>query len=112
MRLLDVDIQSSAGRVDASLSGEVDLSTVAGLERRLDEVIGASAEVVLLDLRGVTFLDSSGLRLMLRLDARQREHGGRLVLVRGGRRVARVLELTGADERLELIGDPSELDGR
>ncbi|CAN5511417.1 hypothetical protein BH20ACT19_BH20ACT19_13360 [soil metagenome] len=109
--LLDVDIQSSAGRVDASLCGEVDLSTVAALERRLEEGLADTPETLVLDLRKVTFLDSSGLRLMLRLDKRQSEAGGRLVVVRGGRRVARVLELTGADERLELVGDPSEVAG-
>lgn len=110
--LLEVDISSCTGRVDASLAGELDLSTVGDLEGRLDDALDASVEIVLVDLREVTFLDSSGLRLMLRLDERQRQAGGRLVVVRGGRRVARVFELTGADERLELIGEPSELKER
>ncbi len=112
LSLLDVHISSSAGRVDASLAGEVDLSTIGGLEGRLEEALCASPGTLVLDLRAVTFLDSSGLRLMLRLDERQREAGARLVVVRGGRRVARVLELTGVDERLELVSDPSEVDGR
>lgn len=63
----------------------------------------------MVDLRLVTFLDSSGLRLLLRLDERQRSAGGRLVIVQGGRRVARVFELTGAGERLEIVGDPAEI---
>lgn len=111
MSLLDVDISHANGRLSVAVAGELDLSTVAELEQRVEEGLALSPEMVLLDLRGVTFLDSSGLRLMLQLDKRQRDGGGRLVVVRGGRRVARVLELTGAEERLELIGDPSELDG-
>jgi len=65
---------------------------------------------VVLDLRELTFLDSSGLRLILALQAGVHERGGRLVLVRGPRRVHRVLELTRADEELEIVADPGEID--
>lgn len=85
------------------------MSTVAELESRLEEPLSGEPMLLVLDLREVTFLDSSGLRLVLRLHERQSEAGGRLVLVQGGRRVARVLELTGAGERLEIVGDPSEI---
>lgn len=108
--LLDVNISTSDGRILASLSGEVDLSTIAEAESRFEEVLGGAHELFVLDLREVTFLDSSGLRLMLRLDERQRGEGRRLTVVRGGRRVARVLELTGADQRLHFVSDPAELD--
>jgi len=110
MSLLDMNISTSDGRVLAALSGEVDLSTVADVETRFEEVLEGAPALLVLDLREVTFLDSSGLRLMLRLDERQRSEGRRFTVVRGGRRVARVLELTGADERLELVSDPAELD--
>jgi len=110
--LLDVNISTSEGRVLASLCGEVDLSTVAEIESRFEEVLGGAPDRFVLDLREVTFLDSSGLRLILRLDQRQRGAGRRLTVVRGGRRVARVLELTGVDEQLDLVSDPIELDGR
>lgn len=110
MSLLDMNISTSDGRVLAALSGEVDLSTVADVETRFEEVLRGAPALLVLDLREVTFLDSSGLRLMLRLDERQRSEGRRFTVVRGGRRVARVLELTGADERLDLVSDPAELD--
>lgn len=109
MRLFDVHLNEPGdGRLDASLSGEIDLSTVADLESRLEEGLRANPELLVIDLREVTFLDSSGLRLLLRLDERQRGREGRLVLVRGGRRVSRVFELTGADEHLNFVSDPSE----
>ena len=110
MKLFDVQISESGnGRVDAALSGEIDLSTVAELEARLKGSLDGGVPLLVLDLREVTFLDSSGLRLLLRLDERQKGIGGRMVLVQGGRRVARVFELTGAGERLEIVDDPSEL---
>ena len=110
MKLFDVQISESGnGRVDAALSGEIDLSTVAELEARLKGSLDGGVPLLVLDLREVTFLDSSGLRLLLRLDERQKGIDGRLVLVQGGRRVARVFELTGAGERLEIVTDPSEI---
>jgi len=108
MSLLDLNISSADGRVLAALSGEVDLSTVTEVEMQFEEILRGAPELLVLDLREVTFLDSSGLRLMLRLDERQRSGGRRLTVVRGGRRVARVLELTGADERFDLVSDPAE----
>lgn len=111
VKLFDVDLSGPTnGRLDAALSGEIDLSTVAELEQRLEDPLHGGPTLLVLDLRQVTFLDSSGLRLLLRLDERQRGLGGRMVLVQGGRRVARVLELTGAGERLEMVTDPSEID--
>ena len=110
MKLFDVHLsQPGTGRLEAALSGEIDLSTVAELEERLEGPLHGEPPLLVLDLRQVTFLDSSGLRLLLRLDERQRNLGGRMVLVQGGRRVARVFELTGAGERLEIVADPSEI---
>lgn len=110
MRLFDVQLsQPGNGRLDAALSGEIDMSTVGELEKRLEEAFEGDLSLLMLDLREVTFLDSSGLRLLLRLDGRQKDGGGRLVIVQGGRRVARVFELTGAEKRLEIVADPSEV---
>ena len=72
--------------------------------------IDGNLGVVALDLREVSFLDSSGLRLMLRLHKDLGEAGRRLVLVQGPRRVARVFELTGAEDQFEIVADPSEID--
>ena len=110
MKLYDVQLSEPGnGRLDAALTGEIDLSTVEEVQSRLEGSLGGDTTLLVLDLRKVTFLDSSGLRLVLRLDERQKDIGGRLVIVQGGRRVARVFELTGAGERLEIVADPAEV---
>ena len=108
MRLLEVDISRREGAVEARLTGELDLSTVADLEEQMRSALDEAPPLIVLDLREVTFLDSSGLRLILRLDRAQKEEGRRLTVVRGGRRVDRVFELTGAAEELQLVDDPAE----
>jgi len=109
MKLFSVEIAQRDGGIEAALSGEIDLSTVEELQERLETALEDDPRLIVLDLRQVSFLDSSGLRLILRLNKRQEDNDGRLVLVRGGRRVARVLEITGADRELEQVDDPSEI---
>lgn len=108
MALFDVDITEEAESLRVALSGEVDLSTVGEIEERVESSLDGGRPLLVLDLRKVTFLDSSGLRLMLRLNESQSSDGGRLVVVQGNRRVSRVLELTGAADMLELVADPSQ----
>lgn len=109
VKLFDLQLsEPEPGRLDAAVTGELDLSTVSELQERLERSLDAPAMLVV-DLREVTFLDSSGLRLLLRLDERQKTAGGRLVLVQGGRRVARVFELTGAGRQLDMVADPADI---
>ena len=107
--LFDVHISEGPLGPVAALSGEVDLSVAEAVEERLRTTLSDEPGVLVLDLREVEFLDSSGLRVVLSLDRDQRDRGGRLVVVRGGRRVARVMELTGADRQLEMVDDPAEI---
>jgi anti-sigma B factor antagonist len=102
---------SSAGDALIALTGELDLSGVPALDQEIEE-LAASPDVkrVILDLRGLAFLDSSGLRVVA-LAARRLSAADRsLVLVRGRESVQRVFEITRMSERLEFVDDPM-LDG-
>jgi anti-anti-sigma factor len=91
------------------LTGELDMAGVDQLERLLatDQADGAATFVV--DLRELTFIDSSGLRALIMADQRVRAAGGRLVVVRGSGRVNEVLEMTGIAKRIELVDEPPGL---
>jgi anti-sigma B factor antagonist len=90
-------------------TGELDLSGASVLEDELDR-LAAEPELatVVLDLRGLEFMDSSGLRLVVMADMRAREAGRRFALVRGGDTVHRVFEITRMSERLEFVNAPEE----
>ena len=112
MRLFDVEATPrGGGGTTLTLSGELDLSTIQPLEQVVAGLNGR-AELVVLDLRALDFLDSTGLRLMLRLHAALQQAGGRLVVVRGPRRVHRVFELTRAVDELEMVADPADIDAQ
>jgi len=88
-----------------ALRGELDLSTTDRVQRELDRVEAASPSVLKLDLSGLTFLDSTGLRLIVAADQRAREADRRLVVVKGPVAVHRVFSITKLDERLEMVDE-------
>jgi anti-sigma B factor antagonist len=109
--ILEVASDERDGLVHVSLRGELDLSTVGKVDDELQRWEGSDSGVVLLDLSKLTFLDSTGLRCVVRADERAREEGRRLVVVKGPEAVQRVFEITRLQERLELVDDASSVQG-
>ena len=64
-----------------SVTGEVDSFTAPALEQELEWVLGDGASNAVVDLAGVGFIDSTGLRVLLKALPRFEQRGGRLVLV-------------------------------
>jgi anti-anti-sigma factor len=100
------------GALSIALAGELDLSGAAQMEASLAEAErslaeGGKARRLVIDLGRLTFLDSTGLRLLLQADMRAREGGYELVLRPGGPSVQRVFEVTGALDVLRFE-DPAE----
>jgi anti-anti-sigma factor len=92
----------------ARLAGEVDLSNVDGLAARLEAGVSNRAEGLVLDLGDVTYLDSTGLRMVFRLARRLGDRQQRLrLVVPASSRVARVLHLSGVGAVAEVV-EPSE----
>jgi anti-anti-sigma factor len=93
-----------------SLRGELDLGAVPSLEPELERLAGEPGlETVALDLRGLEFMDSSGLRLVVLTEQRLRGAGRRLALVRGPQSVHRVFEITRMAERLDFVDEPEQV---
>ena len=78
-----------------SMQGELDLANADDLERELIRVEGSDALSIVIDLSGLQFIDSTGVRLLLSAHARSRADSNRLTLLRGPKPVQRVFELTG-----------------
>jgi anti-sigma B factor antagonist len=110
-RPFSVDVRPHRDVVRVCPSGEVDLATVATIQARVDELTAAGFRRLVLDLRGVTFLDSTGLRLVLELEASARAEGWHLTLVEGPPEVQRVFELAGLRAGLAFV-DAVEADLR
>ena len=92
------------GTVSIALAGELDLAGASRLEARLEEIERDGPARLVVDLRRLVFIDSTGLRLLLQAAARARERGCELVLRPGEPSVQRVFEVTGALDVLRFEG--------
>jgi anti-anti-sigma factor len=98
---------SLAGRTAViALAGELDIAGAAALER---ELAGLDAGAVVVDLRGLGFIDSSGLRALAVAAQRAKRAGHRFALVPGAAQVMRVFDITRMRERLDFVADPGEV---
>jgi anti-anti-sigma factor len=102
-RLFEVRTDRRDGAVIVVASGEIDLSSSPELRAALRDP-SAHGDTVVLDLRDVTFMDSSGLGVIVGQHKRAREEGFRFaVAVDGAENVERILELSGLVSLLEIL---------
>lgn len=107
MNLLEVTTENNGRAVRVALAGELDISSASQVEQEIAGAEADEAPVIVLDLRKLDFMDSTGLRVILAADSRAREQGRRLVIVRGPDAVQRIFKITRLDERLDMVDDPS-----
>lgn len=90
-----IDVHREREAVRVAPVGELDLATVAPLGRRLDELRASGCRSVLLDLRRLRFIDSSGVHLILKWDSHARESRIEFAIIQGPAAVRRVFDITG-----------------
>jgi anti-sigma B factor antagonist len=90
---LEVDLEARAGEVWVLPRGELDVGTVDELERAMSIALASEAERVVVDLRGLAFIDSTGLRVIA--SACSGPEGARVSLVPGNEAVQGVFNVSG-----------------
>ena len=88
--------------------GALDLATSRGLQTRLAELAGETGQDAILDLSGVTFIDSVGLGVVLKAASRFHRQGKRLLLVAPSGPVSRIFDFAGVSERLPVVDSVDE----
>ena len=112
MPTLDVTTEQRGDQLRIALAGELDIVNAPNLEDKLAAIEADAADTLILDLRDLDFIDSTGLRALIAANERARSAGRRLVVVRGAKAVDRLLALTQLDQRLEIVDDPDAVVAR
>jgi anti-anti-sigma factor len=100
----------AGGAVRVALRGELDLEHAYTFDEEMRRVEGMRPSCLVLDLRGLSFLDSSGLARLLAANRRARREHRRLLLVRGGKAVQRLLAITAVGQHFETVAEvPQDL---
>jgi anti-sigma B factor antagonist len=100
-----IEVEPARDSVRVAPVGELDIATVDKLRAEVDRLRESGFTKLVLDLRPVRFLDSTGLRLVLELDQAARAASQELLIIRGSSVVQRIFEVTQVSERLQFI-DP------
>jgi len=104
----NVERRDGESAVVIEVSGELDLASSPALEQELEQGAGSDAELLVVDLRRLEFMDSTGLSVLVRAHQRAAEAERRLVVVKGPPQVQRLLDLTGVADRLTLVDSPED----
>jgi anti-anti-sigma factor len=91
--------------VRVALQGELDLASAYAFDRRLLAIEQTRPSLIVVDLRELVMLDSAGLARLVSAQRRARKGGWKLVLLRGGKAIQRVLSMTQLNEHFEIARD-------
>jgi anti-anti-sigma factor len=83
------------GSVRLELEGELDILATRQVRERVSAYVGAGFGEIVLDMRRLTFIDSTGMRLLVALHHQAHRDGWRLLLIEGPENVQRVFEIAG-----------------
>jgi anti-anti-sigma factor len=108
---LEVEARMHRRTALVALRGELDIVTVSKVAEVLDglEPQADGVRHIVLDLRGLTFMDVLGLNELIKQNEYARSNRHNLAVVRGSDAIHRVLKLTGVEELLVLVDDPADL---
>jgi anti-anti-sigma factor len=97
---LEISPNRAGDEYSITVAGELDLATCDMLLNGLASALGSDARKIVLDLRELTFMDSTGLRAIVGAEREARDQNKELVILRGPSAVQRVFEITGLESKL------------
>jgi anti-sigma B factor antagonist len=105
-----IETRKAPDRVVLCLHGELDLASAPLLTQEIENAgADGAAAMIVLDLKELQFIDSTGLRIVLAANERSQERGQEFALTRGSQQVQRLLSITGVGEHLRIIASPDEI---
>jgi anti-anti-sigma factor len=105
---LELDVRQEDEAIIIAAKGELDMASAEAFATELERAAQAGAQLVVVDLSFLQFMDSSGVGTLVRAEQEAKASGQRLVIVRGPRQVEQLLELTGLAQRLTIVDSLSE----
>jgi anti-sigma B factor antagonist len=106
---LQIDRREVGDRIVIGLRGELDIAHAPLLQDSIESPELAATQTVVLDLQGLTFLDSTGLRVILAAREQCWRRGQEFAITQGSEQVQRLLSVTGVGEHLRTLASADEM---
>ncbi len=100
---LRVETRQQGGASVVSAVGEVDVFSAPDLDAALEAALAGGSARLVVDLSGVSFLDSTGLGVLVKALKGARDAGGSLHLVVASDRIRKIFEITGLDASMSIF---------
>jgi len=110
--LFEIENEWDGEHVRIVTAGELDLATSPQLEQEMRAVLARGAKRVTIDMTKLTFVDSSGLRVLIGLYERSTQDGWELALTPPSEQARAVFRISGAEEHLPFISDLDDVSER
>jgi anti-sigma B factor antagonist len=94
---IEIERRTEGGWDVLDVAGEVDLSTAPELRSRIEDLLDEGSRRVVVDLADVSFMDSSGLSVLVSGFKSMREAGGEMAVVCPNASIAKIFSITGLD---------------
>jgi anti-anti-sigma factor len=104
VRPFELEVVTEDDRQTFILRGELDITSAGRVGSMVSRTVSAATSALILDLSEVTYMDSTGLRMIIAARQLCKEHGTAFALVPGPPEVQRLFELTGAAKNLSFTG--------
>jgi len=105
---LDIQTKQHPNQCEITLRGEVDVYTAPKLKEKLIESIEDGCTNIVVDLDGVSFIDSSGLGVLVSALRRARERDGAVRIVCTRENILKIFRITGLDKVFPVFADIAE----
>lgn len=106
-----LEVRQEPGATVIAVSGELDLASSPVLHEEVTRLLSAAEPRIVLDLRQLDFMDSTGVSVLVRAHHAAQATGTELCLVQGRPQVQRLLTLTGVAERFTILKAPGDAAG-
>src|SRR5258708_30320289 len=106
---LSIDVRRESDRVVVKLEGELDMANAPLLQSSIENPEMTATKTVVLDLQGLTFLDSTGLRIILAAREQCWRRGPDFAVTPGSEQVQRLLSVSGLGGHLQPLASPAQM---
>jgi anti-anti-sigma factor len=106
---LSIESRAEGGRLVMRLEGELDMASAPLLKGALERAAADTTSMLVLDLNGLRFMDSTGLRTILWAREQMQSGGREIALTVGSSQVQRLLAVSGVGEHIRVVATPEEL---
>ena len=108
---LDITAEHTGASCTITLTGEVDVYTSPRLKEEIVDIVDGGCVNIIIDLEAVSFIDSSGLGVLVSGLRRVKEHGGTLRLVCTKDGILKIFRITGLDKVFPVFSSVAEARG-